>query len=205
MLPALMAAKPLIKYGVLIGVPLLILTISHTTVYFKGKAACQREQDAIIAHASMQAMKESVKADAMESVVVKKNDQADRAIDVKSETNKKEVASHAKANRKPISAATVAIYDRLISLPNEAGISVPSTDPSPRAPEVPRGGVEAQAVARVQDEEGNTVELTTEELELAAADWSELFAKMKNKYSGFSEWNDGREGLELKRLEVARD
>lgn len=200
MFPALLAARPLIKYGIMIGVPLLILTISHTTVYFKGKAACQREQDAIIAQASMDAMRESVKADAMESVVVKRNDQADRAIDVKAETNKKEVASHAKANRKPIGPATVAIYDRLVSLPNEAGRSLPSPDLSPGASEISGGRVETEAVARVQDEEGNTIELTTEELELAAADWSKLYAKMKNKYSGFSEWNDGRERLELERL-----
>jgi hypothetical protein len=200
MLPALMEAKPLIKYGVLIGLPVLILTISHTTVYFKGKAACAREQDALIAEASMQAMKESVKADAMEAKVVKANDQAERVIEAKAELIKKEVVHHARKNPKPLAAATIAIYDRLVSLPNEAGRSVSSANPGAGASEVPRGGMEIETVTRIQDEEGNQIELTTEELAQAATDFSKLYAKMKNKYGGFSDWNDGRERLELERL-----
>ena len=151
MLPALMAAKPLIKYGAMVGVPLLILTISHTTVYFKGKAACAREQDAIIAQASMEAMKESVKADAMESAVVKENDQAERVIEAKAEQVKKEVVHHARKNPKPLAAATIAIYDRLVSLPNEAGRSVPSTDPSAGTSEISRGRVAIETTTGIQD------------------------------------------------------
>ena len=201
MLPALMAAKPLIKYGIMIGVPVLILTISHTTVYFKGKAACAREQDRAIAQASVNAMRESVKADAMESVIVKANDQAERVIEVKAEQVKKKVVHHAKKDPKPLSAATVAIYNELISLPNEAGLSVPAADPSTGASEVPRGGLAVETVTRIQDAEGNTIELTTEELAQAVTDFSKLFAKMKNRYSGFSDWNEGRERLELERLQ----
>ena len=200
MLPALLAAKPLIKYGVLIGVPLLLLTISHTTVYFKGKAACAREQDALIAQASMQAMKESVKANAMESAIVKANDQAERVIEAKAEEVKKEVVRYAKKDPKILRAATVAIYDRLVSLPNEAGRSVPPTDHGTGTPEVPRGGLAAQTVAGLQDENGQAVELTTEELAQAAVDFAEKYALMKNAYKGLSDWNDGRERLELERL-----
>jgi hypothetical protein len=200
MLPALMAAKPLIKYGVLIGVPVLILTISHTTVYFKGKAACAREQDALIAEASMEAMKESVKADAMEAKVVKENDQAERVIEAKAEQVKKEVVHHARKNPKPLAAATIAIYDRLVSLPNEAGRSVPAPDSSAGAPEVPRAGLAAQTTTALQDENGNAVELTTEELAQAAVDFAKKYALMKNAYKGLSDWNDGREQLELERL-----
>ena len=200
MLPALMAAKPLIKYGVLVGVPLLILTISHTTIYFKGKAACAREQDAIIAQASMEAMKESVKADAMESVVVKATDQAERVIAAKAEQAKKEVVHHAKKNPKPLAAATVAIYDRLIGLPNEAGRSVPSADSRTGASEVPRAGLAVETTTAIQDEDGSRIELTTEELAQAAVDFAEKYALMKNAYKGLSDWNDGRERLELERL-----
>lgn len=199
MLPALLAAKPLIKYGVMIGAPLLILTISHTTVYFKGKAACAREQDAIIAQASMEAMKESVKADAMESVVVKANDQAERVIEAKAEIIKKEVVHHARKNPKPLAAATIAIYDKLVSLPNEAGRSVPSADLGAGTPEVPRGELAAQTVAGLQDEDEQAVELTTEELAQAAVDFAEKYALMKNAYKGLSDWNEGRERLELER------
>lgn len=200
MIPALLAAKPLIKYGVLIGVPVLLLTISHTTVYVKGKTACAREQDALIAHASREAMRESVKADAMESAVVKAGDRAERVIEAKAEIVKQKVVRYAKKNPQPLRAATIAIYDELIRLPNEAGHRLPSTDLSTGASEVPRGGVAVETVTRIQDEEGNTIELTTEELALAATDFSKLFAKMKNKYGAFSQWNDGRERLELERL-----
>ena len=200
MFPALMAAKPLIKYGVLIGVPLLVLTISHTTVYFKGKAACAREQDALIAQASMQAMRESVKADAMESAVVKVNEQAERVIEAQVEQVKKEVVHHARKNPKPLAAATVAIYDRLISLPNEAGHSVSAADPGATTSEVSRGGLAVETAHGIQDEDGNTIELTTEELAQAAVDFAEKYALMKNAYKGLSDWNDGRERLELERL-----
>ena len=200
MLAALMAAKPLIRYGMLIGVPLLILTISHTAVYFKGKAACAREQDAIIAQASMEAMTESVNADAMEAVVVKANDQAERVIEAKAEIIKKEVVHHARKNPKPLAAATVAIYDRLVSLPNEAGRSMPPADHGTGASEIPRAGLADQAVAGIQDENGQAVELTTEELAQAAVDFAEKYALMKNAYTGLSDWNDGRERLELERL-----
>lgn len=200
MLPALLAAKPLIKYGVMIGVPVLLLTVSHTTVYFKGKAACARAQDALIAQASREAMRESVKADAMESAVVKENDQAERVIEAKAEIIKKEVVRYARKNQKPLRAATVAMYDRLIGLPNEAGRSVPATDPSAGASEVSPGGLAAQATTAIQDTEGNTLELTTEELAQAAGDFAEKYALMKNAYKGLSDWNDGREQLELERL-----
>lgn len=200
MLPALMAAEPLVKYGVMVCVPLLILTISHTTVYFKGKAACAREQDALIAQASMEAMRESVKADAMEAVIVKANDHAERVIEVKAEIIKKEVTHHARKNPKPLAAATVAIYDRLVSLPNEAGRSVPSADSSAGSSEVPRGGLAVETAHGIQDENGNIIELTTEELAQAAVDFAEKYALMKNAYKGLSDWNDGRERLELERL-----
>lgn len=205
MLPALLVAKPLIKYGVLIGVPVLILLTSHTTVYFKGKAACERKQDAAIAQASMDAMRESVKADAMASAVVKENAQAERVIEAKAEQVKKEVVHHARKNPKPLAATTVAIYDRLVSLPNEAGRSLPSAVPGAGGVEVPRGRLEVETVTTLQDGEGNTVELTTEELAQAAVDFAEKYALMKNAYKGLSDWNDGRERLELERLGHEKD
>lgn len=202
MLPALMAAKPLIKYGILAGVVVASVGSIWAHGYFTGKKAVHEEWDASIAQASANAMHESVKADAMESVIVKANDQAERVIEAKAETVKKKVVHHAKQDPKPLSAATVAIYDELISLPNEAGLRVPPADPSAGAPEVPRRGVEAQAVARISlDAGGEPVELTTEELVQAAVDFAEKYALMKNAYKGLSDWNEGRERLELQRLE----
>lgn len=204
MIPPFIAAqfaKPFAKYGVIAGGVVVMVGLIWWNGYSKGKRIVQNEWDAAIATASAQAIHESAKADAMESVVVKANDQAERVIEAKAEIIKKEVVHHARNNPKPLAAATVAIYDKLVSLPNEAGRSVPSTDLSASTSEVPRGRLAAQTVAGVQDESGNAVELTTEELAQAAVDFAEKYALMKNAYKGLSDWNNGRERLELERLQ----
>lgn len=200
MLPALMAAKPLVKYGVMAGVAVLLVGSIWGHGYFTGKKVVHEEWDAAIATASAQAIHESVKADAMESAVVKANDQAERVIEAKAEQVKKEVVHHARKNPKPLAATTIAIYDKLVSLPNEAGHSVSASNPGAGTPEVPRGGLAAQTVAGVQDENGQAVELTTEELAQAAVDFAEKYAKLKERYASFNDWNEGRERLELERL-----
>lgn len=203
MLPILAAqfAKPAIKYGVIAGGAVVLVSLIWWNGYSKGKRVIQNEWDAAIATASAQAIHESVKADAMESVVVKANNQAERVIEAKAEQVKKEVVHHARKNPKPLAAATIAIYDKLVSLPNEAGRSVPSADTSTGAPEVPRAGLAVETIAGIQDENGQAVELTTEELAQAAVDFAEKYALMKNAYRGLSDWNDGRERLELERLQ----
>mgnify|MGYP003406913520 CR=1 FL=1 len=200
MLPALMAAKPLVKYGVMAGVAVLLVGSIWGHGYFTGKKVVHEELDAAIATASAQAIHESVKSDAMEAGVLKANDQAERVIEAKAEQVKKEVMHHARKNPKPLAAATIAIYDRLVSLPNEAGRSVPASNLGTGASEVPRAGLAAQTVAGLQDENGQAVELTTEELAQAAVDFAEKYALMKNAYKGLSDWNEGRERLELERL-----
>lgn len=200
MIPALLTAKPLIKYGVMAGAAVLLVGSMWGHGYFTGKKVVHEEWDAAIAQASANAIHESVKADAMEAVVVKENDQAERVIEAKAEQVKKEVMHHARKNPKPLAAATIAIYDKLVSLPNEAGRSVPSTDPRAGTPEVPRGRLDGETTTALQDENGQAVELTTEELSQAAVDFAEKYALMKNAYKGLSDWNEGRERLELERL-----
>mgnify|MGYP003545647328 FL=1 len=136
----------------------------------------------------------------MEAVVVKANDQAERVIEAKAEQVKKEVVYHARKNPKPLAAATIAIYDQLVSLPNEAGRSLPTPDPRAGTSEVSRGGLAVETITAIQDEDGNRIELTTEELAQAAVDFAEKYALMKNAYKGLSDWNEGRERLELERL-----
>ena len=200
MIPALMAAKPLVKYGVMAGVAVLLVGSIWGHGYFTGKKVVHEEWDAAIAQASASAMHESIKADAMESAVVKANDQAERVIELKAERIKKEVVHHARKNPKPLAAATIAIYDQLVSLPNEAGRSLPTPDPRAGTSEVSRGGLAVETITAIQDEDGNRIELTTEELAQAAVDFAEKYALMKNAYKGLSDWNEGRERLELERL-----
>lgn len=193
-------AKPIVKWGAIAGGIVLLIGSIWLHGYSKGKRVVQNSWDAAVAQASVNAVNEAVKAAAMESAVVKAGDLAERVIETKAEIVKQKVVRYAKKDPKPLRAATVAIYDELVRLPNEAGHSLPSTDPRAGTSEISRGGVAAEAVTRIQDEEGNDIELTTEELAQAATDFSKLFAKMKNKYGVLSEWNDGRERLELERL-----
>lgn len=202
MLPALMAARPLIKYGVMTGAGVFLVGSIWGHGYYTGKKVVHEEWDAAIAQASLDAMLESVKVDAMESVVVKQNDQAERIIEAKAEIIKKEVVHHARKNQKPLAAAAIAIYDRLISLPNEAGGRVSTADSGTGTSEVSRGGLAVETVTRIQDEDGNSLELTTEELAQAAVDFAEKYALLKNTYKGLSDWNEGREALELTRVEA---
>lgn len=202
MIPVLAAAfaKPAIRYGVMGGVALLLVGSIWWHGYTKGKATIQQAWDAAIAQQAATIAHEVVKADQMEATVVKANDQAERVIEAKAEQIKKEVVRHAKRNSKPLDTTTLDIYDRLIRLPNEAGHSLSSPDPRAGASEIPRGGVAVETTTGLQDEDGTTIELTTEELAQAAVDFAEKYALMKNAYKGLSDWNEGRERLELDRL-----
>lgn len=193
-------AKPAIRYGFIVGGVVLLVGSIWWHGYETGKESVQEEWNAAIAKAAANAVHESIKADAMESAVVKQNDQAERVIEAKAGVARKEIAHHAKKDPKPLSVATVAIYDRLISLPNEAGRRVPAADPGPGAPEIPRAGLAVEATTRIQDADDNSIELTTEELAQAAVDFAEKYALIKNAYKGLSDWNDGRERLELERV-----
>ncbi len=200
MLPALMAARPAIKYGVLAGGLALLLSSLFSWGYLKGRSDMKEKWDAAIAEQAAESNRQVIQAKTMESQVVQESIAVERAIESKAEQVKKEVVHHARKNPQPLSAAVVSIYDRLISLPNEAGHSVSAPDSGTGTSEVPRGGVAAQTVTGIQDEDGNTIELTTEELAQAAVDFAEKYALMKNAYKGLSDWNDGREAIELRRL-----
>lgn len=205
MIPAMLAAKPLIKYGLLIGVPVLLLTMSHTWMYWSGKHQGQKEVrvewDAALARQAKESARQVVAAQAMASAVVNEAAQEQRMIAAQAKHIKREVVHNARQDPKPLSAAVVSLYDRLISVPNETSDRLPPSDLRPGTPEVPRGGLAAPTIAALQDEDGNPIELTTEELAQAAVDFAEKYALMKSAYKGLSDWNDGRERIETQRVE----
>lgn len=203
MIPPIIAAqfaKPLVKWGSIAGGAVILLSSVWVHGCSKGEEWEQAKQNEAIARQVEKNMQEAVKANEMEAVVVKANDQAERVIEAKAEIIKKEVVHHARKNPKPLATATIAIYDKLVSLPNEAGRSVSASNPGTGTPEVPRGRLDGETTTALQDENGQAVELTTEELAQAAVDFAEKYALMKNAYKGLSDWNDGRERLELERV-----
>lgn len=193
-------ASPLVKWGTVGGLVVVLLAWSNWKTYDRMRTACEEERVRMVAAQAEEAAKMAVQAHQMGSVAVQESQQAERIIADKMDEVKKEVVTYAKQNPKPLSTATVALYDRLISVPNETALSVPAADSGAGGAEVPRGGVAAETPLILRDEEGHDVGLTTEDLAQAATDFAEKYALMKARYKDLSDWNDRREHLEIERL-----
>lgn len=193
-------ASPLVKWGTVAGVVVLLLAWTNWKTYDRMRTACEEERVRMVAAQAEEAAKMAVQAHQMGSVAVQESQQAERIIADKMDEVKKEVVTYAKQNPKPLSTATVALYDRLISVPNETALSVPAADSGAGGAEVSRGGVAAETPLILRDEEGHDVGLTTEDLAQAATDFAEKYALMKSRYKDLSDWNDQREHLEIERL-----
>jgi len=199
MLPALMALRPAIKYGVPAALFVALIGGTNTCSYVKGKRVMQQEWDASIAQQAATAVKEVVKAQVMESAVVKQTDGREREIQRKANVMRKKVLRDP-AKTIILSPITVRLHDELRGLSNEADNGVPTADHGPGTPEISPGGMGSAAVEFVPIEaDGEELLLTTEELKQAAVDYFEKYAMMRNSYRGLSEWNDGRERLETAR------
>lgn len=193
--------SPLVKWGAIAAGVVLLVVCTWWKTYDAMRTACEEERVRMVAVQAEESAKMSVQAHQMGSVVVREGKLEDLSIKTEMADVRKEVVSHAKKNPKPLTTATVAIYDKLIRVPNETAVSVPSADSGTGGPEVSRGRVDAETPLILRDEEGNEIGLTTEDLVQAATDFAEKYALMKNAYRRFSLWNDGREKIELERLQ----
>lgn len=193
-------ASPLVKWGTVAGVVVLLLAWSNWKTYDRMRTACEAERVRMVAAQAEESARMAVQAHQMGAVAVQQSQRAERIIADKMDEVKREVVTYAKQNPKPLSAATVAMYDRLVSVPNDTALSIPAADSRAGRAEVPRGGVAAETPLVLRDEEGHDIGLTTEELVQAATDFAEKYALMKDRYKQLSEWNDSREHLEIERL-----
>jgi hypothetical protein len=208
MIPAAVAAFQGLKIGTRVAIIAGIFSIivgSYAATYLKGKhdgkAIVRAEWDQSIAEQSQKIAQEAVKVDAMESKVVLHVDAQERAIEEQSKEIRKKVIRHATPKTITISPATVQLHDELRELSNEAGRSVPTADSGSGTSQVPPGGMGPPAPPLVPIEiDGAPVILTYEELTQAMTDYFEKYAKLRNKYQGFSAWNDGREAIEKARI-----
>lgn len=207
MFASLMAARPLIKYGVIIGIPLLLLVSSHTWIYFKGKdkgkEVVRVEWDAAIAEQVKLSNKQLAEAHTMTQEVSAQHAESTRLYEQQIDALKRKVKQHARKNPQALSPELVSLYDDTRRVPNQASDGVPTTDVGSVESEVQREEVRPSStqLIPVTDNEGNAIELTTEELTEAVFDVFEKFTLCRADYKGLSDWNDGREVIELKRLE----
>lgn len=147
MIPALLAAKPLIKYGVLIGVPIVILIASHTTVYLKGKAATKQEWNASIAEQAAESARQ----------VIKLTDNAQQAVTVQAKEERRvreviryidrEVVKYVEQTPAPcvLDARFVRLWDGVGRMLDDQN-RVSDPDSGPGASDVRRGGMDDSAV-----------------------------------------------------------
>lgn len=203
MLPALMAAKPLVRYGVMIGVPVAIFLAWSTFIYFKGygngKATAEEACQATLAKQLNEMARQVVEAKQMENAVVRQHAESARKIEEEFQTFKQKVAHDAQTQKAiPLSRHTIDRYDELRRMSNAAAPRVPSADSGPGTPEVQPGAVRTPPTQLIQVEgpDGESVELTTDELKQAVTDGFKALAKCKNDYSGFNWWNVEREKIE---------
>lgn len=207
MFPALMAARPLIKYGVIVGLPLLLLTASHWYAWSKGDTNGEKRILAQWDAANAKVMKESNKQllDVRELEMRLADQKAkDDQIIAKQKAELKRKAEEYAKSKPPIVLPLrfTQLWDELIRVPNSAGKSLPASDSRSGGIEVSRGEVRAASapVVPFPQEDGSVVELTTDELQQAVIHTHDVLAECKGDYNQFSVWNDGRERVELKRL-----
>lgn len=193
-------ASPLVKWGTIAGAVVLLLAWTNWKTYDHMRTACEEERALMVAQQAEAAAKMAVQAHQMGAVSVQEVKQEERIIESKMADVRKEVVSHARNNPKPLSVATVALYDRLISVPNDTAVHQPAPDLGAGGAEVSRGGMGAEASLVLRNEEGEDIGLTTEDLAQAATDFAEKYALLKSRYKKLSDWNDDREHLEIERL-----
>lgn len=214
MLPALMAARPLIKYGILIGVPLAILLASHTYIFFKGDARGEKriltQWDAANAKAAKESNRQILAVQALEVKLAEEQARNERVLAEQSATIKRKVMEYAKSKPSvPLSPGLVSVYDDLRRVSNQAGDRLPAADPSSASPEVPSGEVRSPPAGVVPPAD-ETDPVTTDALYQAVVHTHEILRECKTDYQRFDQWNEGREQIELDRLrrqmdEVARE
>lgn len=206
MIPALMAAKPLVRYGIMIGVPVAIFLAWSTYIYFKGygngKVKAEEACQATLAKQLNEMARQVVEAKQMENAIVRQHAESARQIENEFQVFKQKVAHEQTRKAIPLSRNTIDRFDQLRRMSNASAPRVSSADPSPGTPEVQPGAVRTPTVERVPVEgpDGESAELTTDELKQAVIDGYAKLAGCKNDYANFSTWNDGREQIEIRRM-----
>lgn len=147
MIPAVLAAqfaKPLVKWGAIIGGIVLLLTIYGVWCYAKGKAAVQQRWDASIAQQARESALQVIAEAKMSNDVLKAHADQERDAEAKIEPIEREVIRYVQAPDKPcpVSPKFVRLFDQLSRLPGASDLSVSAPDASPGEPvEPPSPGI----------------------------------------------------------------
>ena len=201
MLPLIAAklANPFIKYG-LMGATVIALWIHG---YYYGKGVEREYWEQLFAkQTSENIAKQAVEEQAMSSAVTKEDIQAKREVKERIKIVNKEVIRYVDKNpSKPLDSDLIRMYDTLLGVLNSTARDLPTPDADAGTSEVSRGGLASPPAEIIHlDTDEGQIDLTTDELIQAVVDMSEKYALMKQSYKGATDWNEGREKIELERL-----
>lgn len=142
MIPAVLAAqfaKPLVKWGAIIGGILLLLTVFGVWCYAKGKAHVQTAWDASIAKQAQESALQVIAEAKMSNEVLKAHAEAERKIETEIRVIEKEVVRYVNTttNVCPLDAGFVRLYDDLRGVLDTDEDGVPTADSSAGEPDEP--------------------------------------------------------------------
>lgn len=205
MIPALMAARPLIKYGVLVGVPIAICVAVYMWGYSRGDANGEErilaQWDAANAQLAKEANKQLLDVRAMEAQLADEKAKNEQIVAQQNALIKRKVMEYAKSHPAvPLSLQFRSVYDDLRRMSNETGNHLTTADSRPGGEEIPRGEIRTPAAGVVSTPDAEDDTITTDTLYQAVVHTYEILGMCKSDYEDFSKWNDGREAIELKRL-----
>lgn len=135
MIPAVLAAqfaKPLVKWGAIIGGIVLLLTVFGVWCYAKGKAHVQTAWDASIAKQAQESALQVIAEAQMSNEVLKEHGELTREAESKLEPIEREVIRYVQTPTQPCSVDPefVRLFDELSRLPGSSDLSVSAPDAS---------------------------------------------------------------------------
>lgn len=209
MIPAPLAAafaKPMIKWGAVgIGVAGL-LAWSNWFTYDRMRSACEDEKMIAVQAAADATAKEAHKqllaTIELNSRIAQQRDEKGRELEALQESVRKKARKYANV-KVVVPTELLRVHDEYarVSEANRAS-DPPPADPGTGGAEVQSGAIPTQAEQRVQVTlEGESVEMTGEGAALMLSDTYDKFGLCLRDYSFFNAWNEGREKVELQRLQ----
>ena len=203
MIPAMFGAWKAASTGVKIGSLVALLVIGTALFwagYWDGKLQCQKDRAVEVAIQAEASSRQALQGAEMGAKMAGTVDEQAAALSADVRAIERKGDAHAKASRSPsclLDPAVVRVLDEYTRVLNTGADRVPPSDGSSSQREIPSGGVEDQAAARIPIHvAGEPVVLTVSELNHFLADVVELHGKMEIKYRGLSEWDDHRLTIE---------
>lgn len=195
-------ASPLVKWGAVAGAVLLLLAWTNWRTYDAMRTACEQEKVVAAQQAAAAAVAEQrrqlVATMGLNARISEERDQKIRELEEYVESVRKKVRKYATVKIQ-VPTDVVRIHDEYARMSEVPPARPTLPDPGTRGLEIQSGAVSPQAEQRVRVDlgDGGTVEMTLENAILMLSDTYKTLQEALRDYSKFSEWNDGREAIEL--------